>query len=337
MSGELARVERTAMAGVDDALQPDVIVRQVNLIQQVMKAVMKKDEHYGIIPGTDKPTLLKPGAEKLNMTFRFAPSFTVEVVELPSPPGAHEGHREYRVRCVLTHIPSGAVMGEGVGSASTLETKWRYRSGPGELTDKPVPQEYWNIRKTDPAKAQELLGGKGFITKKNDAGVWVIAIRGERVEFDNPADNYNTCLKMGKKRALVDATLTATAASDIFTQDLEEIVENEKAKTGEEAKHEEGKPAPAEVQQGADEKPYGEEDMRDELYVIAKAIADIEGIEVSAVINSLTATAKFKGYVKTADIPSSATYQGKTWNPLEKTLEKARKKLKEMKEPGDAT
>jgi len=29
-------------------------------------------------------------------------------------------------------------------------------------------------------------------------------------------------LKMAKKRALVDATLTATAASDIFEQDLEE-------------------------------------------------------------------------------------------------------------------
>jgi len=30
---------------------------------------------------------------------------------------------------------------------------------------------------------------------------------------------------MAKKRALVDATLTVTAASDIFTQDIEEMVE----------------------------------------------------------------------------------------------------------------
>lgn len=38
----------------------------------------------------------------------------------------------------------------------------------------------------------------------------------------NPADMWNTCLKMGKKRAFVDAILTCTAASDCFTQDIEE-------------------------------------------------------------------------------------------------------------------
>lgn len=38
----------------------------------------------------------------------------------------------------------------------------------------------------------------------------------------NPADMWNTCLKMAKKRAFVDAILTCTAASDCFTQDIEE-------------------------------------------------------------------------------------------------------------------
>jgi hypothetical protein len=46
-----------------------------------------------------------------------------------------------------------------------------------------------------------------------------------KVEHDNPADYYNTCLKMAKKRAHVDAILTVTAASDIFTQDLEDMGE----------------------------------------------------------------------------------------------------------------
>jgi hypothetical protein len=38
-----------------------------------------------------------------------------------------------------------------------------------------------------------------------------------------PADVANTVLKMAKKRAQIDLTLTATAASDIFTQDVEDI------------------------------------------------------------------------------------------------------------------
>jgi len=46
---------------------------QVNLVQEVMKAVMQNGTHYGKIPGCgDKPTLLKPGAEKLASTFRLA-------------------------------------------------------------------------------------------------------------------------------------------------------------------------------------------------------------------------------------------------------------------------
>src|SRR5690606_22905756 len=41
----------------------------------------------------------------------------------------------------------------------------------------------------------------------------------------NPADVANTILKMAKKRAQVDAVITATAASDIFTQDIEDLPE----------------------------------------------------------------------------------------------------------------
>lgn len=38
----------------------------------------------------------------------------------------------------------------------------------------------------------------------------------------NIADTYNTVLKMAKKRALMDAVLTNTAASEFFTQDIED-------------------------------------------------------------------------------------------------------------------
>lgn len=195
---------------------------QVALVQTIMKEVMNEGEHYGVIPGCgDKPALLKPGAEKLNLTFRMAPSYKVERIDLPS------GHREYIVTCVLTSIGSEVFLGQGVGSCSTMEAKYRYRTGPKESTGKPVPKEYWDVRKSDPTKAQTLLGGKGYSTMKDDAGKWVISIQGEKVEHDNPADYYNTILKMAKKRAHVDAVLTVTAASDIFTQDIEDFIDAE--------------------------------------------------------------------------------------------------------------
>jgi hypothetical protein len=214
MGNEIAVYE-----GAPAPLTVSEIRGQVNLIQDVMKQIMVRDEHYGIIPGTgNKPTLLKAGAEKLIFTFRLVPDIDEQVIELPN------AHREYRVK-VKMYAMNGTLLGAGVGSCSTMEGKFRFRTGPTELTETPVPKEYWDIRKSNPGKAQALLGGKGFSTKKNDAGQWMIAIQGEKVEHDNPADYYNTCLKMAKKRALVDACLTVTAASDIFTQDIEDMPE----------------------------------------------------------------------------------------------------------------
>jgi len=238
------------------------IQEQVKLIQDIMKSVMKDGEHYGIIPGCKKPSLLKPGAEKLSMTFRMAPKFQGE----ENPRELGNGHREYIIKCSLYAIKSERFLAEGVGSCSTMESKYRFRTGPIEFTGKPVPKEYWNLRESNPLKALELLGGKGFQTKKNpDTGQWEIVAKGEEVENDNPADQYNTVLKMAKKRAHVDAILTATAASDIFTQDVEETVDSDK--TNGINGHEE-KPSKTESQK--EDNPISEA-QRKRFYAIAKS------------------------------------------------------------------
>lgn len=212
------RAVSLAETGSPAPLTVQQVLTHVALIQQIMAAAMKEGEHFGCIPGCgNKPTLLKPGAEKLCLLFRLAPAYDVEERQLQG------GHREYRVTTTLTSITSQVLIGQGVGACTTLENKYRFRAGPAEITDRAVPRAYWDLRQDDPAKAQELIGGKGFTVKKVDGQGWMVAKGGEKVETDNPADHYNTVLKMAKKRALVDAVLTTTAASDIFTQDLEEI------------------------------------------------------------------------------------------------------------------
>jgi hypothetical protein len=203
----LVRMESGAVQHANAYTAADVL-QQVGLIQDVMRAAMKDGEHYGTIPGCgDKKTLKKPGAEKLGLTFRLAPEYQVETKDLPN------GHREHRIICRLVHIASGLSWGQGVGSCTSMESKYRFRM---EDTGRPVPQRYWDTRD------KSLLGGERFVPKKKD-GKWTIQ---ERVEHDNPADYFNTVLKIAKKRAHVDAILTATAASDIFTQDAEDIREN---------------------------------------------------------------------------------------------------------------
>jgi hypothetical protein len=202
MSDTALMVKEVGELSVDD------VHNQVGKIQTLMKELMKKDEHYGVIPGTNKPTLLKAGAEKLGFTFRLVPEFELRRNDLP------DGHREYEVICTLRHMTSGNLVGQGVGNCSTMESKYRYRNDWVD-TGRNVPPQYWKTK--DPS----LLGGKQYHARKID-GVWKIA---EKIKGENPdiADVYNTVLKMAKKRAHVDAMITACAASDIFTQDVEDL------------------------------------------------------------------------------------------------------------------
>ncbi len=203
----------------DSAMTIEGVIRQVNLIQEVMSRVMKDGEHYGVIPGTDKPTLYKPGAEKICTTFRLAPSYEIKRTDMAN------GHREYEIISTLTHIPSGQIFGQGVGSCSTMESKYRFRKAEQTCPD---------CGKNAIIKGKKQYGGGWLCFKKKDGcgakfkdGDPVIENQEMgRIEYDNPADYYNTVLKIGKKRAHVDVVLTATAASDIFTQDLEDLTDN---------------------------------------------------------------------------------------------------------------
>jgi hypothetical protein len=182
---------------------------QIHAIGELMKEVLKENEHFGTIPGTKKPTLLKPGAEKVNFMFRLAASISGH----ENPRDLGNGHREYIIKTTLTHVPTGQIVGEGVGSASTLETKWKYRNKL-QLIANELPKDY--------KENKAAYKSQGFVAKKDEVSNTWGWFKETKVE-NEPADAYNTVLKMAKKRALVDATLTSTAASDFFTQDVEDF------------------------------------------------------------------------------------------------------------------
>jgi hypothetical protein len=169
----------------------------VNLIQEVMKAVMKRDVHFGVVPGTDKPTLLKPGAEKLMVTFRLNAEPVIEDLS-----GADE--IRYRIKVRITHQITKAEIGWGVGECSSNETKYKWM--------RPTCKEEYDATPDDRRRIKFARGQGGKIFKN------------EQIRT-NLSDAANTVLKMAKKRALVDAILTCTAASDIFTQDVEDVPE----------------------------------------------------------------------------------------------------------------
>ena len=157
------------------------IRKRVSMVQSVMREVMKENTHFGTIPGTPKPSLWKPGAEVLCLTFRLAPLLESRVVH-DDPEiewvyhqvkrdriseGTTIGYFEVEASCTIQCI-DGQVLSRCSARCSNRESKYR--------------------------------------------GLGLFEVR-------------NTVQKMAEKRAFVSAVLMATGASDIFTQDLEDIPE----------------------------------------------------------------------------------------------------------------
>lgn len=189
-----------------------------NLLVQATKEVLVEGLDFGKIPGTgDKPTLLKPGAEKLCYLFGLRPTF--EVVE------AREdwtgGLFYYRYRCTL-HDQSGNVLADGEGSCNSREKKYRYRQ-----SERVCPK----CGKPTIIKGKDEYGGGwlcyskkgGCGAKFSDNAPEITNQPSGLVENTEPYDLVNTIQKMAQKRAMVAAVLVGAGASQFFTQDVEDM------------------------------------------------------------------------------------------------------------------
>lgn len=199
---------------VTPQVQAGELVERLDVIKQAMNSAMQDGVDYGRIPGVDKPTLLKPGAEKLGVLFQL--DIQPETRKTWGP-GDH-----LTVECTATvyHAPTGARLGKGEGLCTTREKKYAKRRA--ELVCPGCGKE--NIRRSKQ--------GDGFYCwAKTDGCGGNFAANDERIttqvagEVDNPdlPDVWNTVIKMAEKRARVDAVLAVTGASAIFTQDAEDL------------------------------------------------------------------------------------------------------------------
>ncbi|MCM3068305.1 hypothetical protein NKR17_20095 [Priestia flexa] len=147
---------------------------RIDLLQQFVKEMMIEGIDYGIIDGFQKPTLLKPGAEKLCDIYGF--SKHVNIVNRIE--NWEKGIFAYEVKVTLVSKETGYMEAEGIGACNNKE--------------------------------------KAFVDQ-------------------DPFSIINTLLKMAKKRALIDAILSATRSSGLFTQDIEDLPKHSpKVKGGDE-------------------------------------------------------------------------------------------------------
>ena len=193
--------ERITALALPDEGQFRRDIAAINRFQQVVHATMVSGLDYGIIPGTQKPTLLKPGAEKIAKLLGLSDQYEI----LDKAEDWQVPFFRYLIKCRLVHVATEAVISEGLGECNSMESKYRYR-WVGER-DLPVG-----------ADKSKLVSQE---RKAKTGGHWTVY----RIDNDDIYSQVNTILKMAKKRALVDASLSAGRLSDVFTQDIEDMAE----------------------------------------------------------------------------------------------------------------
>ena len=193
------------------AISPTAMVQRRQAMVDLVKAIMHEGSDYGKVPGTPKPSLWKPGAEKLITHFGMTPEPPELLDCVEDWTGEAHGGRPlfyYRYRFTISH--DGRVLGSSEGSCNSWEDKYRWR---WEEAAKPASKEIETR-----LKAQKL----GRWGKAGGGWVWMV-----KVENNEPYTLVNTLQKMAQKRAMIGATLIAVNASEFFTQDMEDIVDVE--------------------------------------------------------------------------------------------------------------
>lgn len=161
---------------------------------------------FGKVPGVDKPSLLKPGAEKLEKLF-FLTHEKSQVEKIVEP-----GFVKYTYRTTIFD-KNGNIKATCEGTCNSKETKYRYT----------------NVSAKDASDEQKRNGQE--IKKNGQYGEYIVY----RVEKKDFYDIENTIMKMAQKRSYVGAILEATNSSGRFTQDVEDLPHEKSFNNGSES------------------------------------------------------------------------------------------------------
>lgn len=165
-------------------ITPDQAKEQAEWVRDMRRSVLVLNTDYGIIPGTDKPCLYKPGAEMLLLAAGLGS--TTKRTEIDYD----DQHRRLGVYYVTTIHRGEQVVAESEGYAGYDESRFFTSREDAEQKERANAARYERPVRTD-----------------------------KFVEF---RASWNSLIKMAQKRSFVGATLLATAASGLFTQDIED-------------------------------------------------------------------------------------------------------------------
>ena len=197
-------------------------VSKFRIVREYTSKCLSKGIDYGQSAG-GKPSLLKPGAEKVASLFGFTAHFQcIDKILNFSGEGNpdHEPFFYFEYRCTLTK--GDQFVGECEGSCNSWEKKYRYRKAElrcpkcGKATIK-------RSKFGDGYYCYGKIGGCGAKFAGNDPAI-INQPKDDVRNFDT-AEQVNTFQKMAQKRAFVGAVIVACNLSEYFTQDIEDMAD----------------------------------------------------------------------------------------------------------------
>src|SRR2546423_5330077 len=204
------------------AMSIESAVERYNAVTEFVSRVLRRDVDYGVIPGTEKHTLLKPGAEKLTTFFGLSTRFQLleRIEDWTGDSHGGEPFFYYLYRCQL--MRGDVLIAEGDASCNSRETKYRWREA-----QRACPA----CGQAAIVKGREEYGGGWLCFKKRggcgakyaDGDATIEGQQTGRIFNPDICDQVNTIQKMAQKRSLVGAGLLAVNASEFFTQDVEDL------------------------------------------------------------------------------------------------------------------
>lgn len=96
---------------------------QLSMIKKFIQGQLKQDTDYGVIPGTNKPTLYKPGAEKLAKLFNLG----VSKIESVDNVDFDKNIAYIRRTVYLENLATGRTIAVCEGSCNSQEKKYKER------------------------------------------------------------------------------------------------------------------------------------------------------------------------------------------------------------------
>lgn len=218
--------------GIAMGYSPAEAKRRLDELQAFVRQSMVEGVDYGTVAGSEKKSLLQPGAQKLaelyGLTHRFLVTDAVKDWE--------NGFFYFEMKCELRNRDERFV-GEGVGSCNSRENRygvrWVYERDlpPGTDTSKlkSKQQPRWCFASEVPGTFDKAkLTRQTRTSRKTTQPYDVYLVPGiVDVLYAVPNEDVytlvNTIHKMACKRSLVHSVVGVTRSSGIFTQDREDL------------------------------------------------------------------------------------------------------------------